>query len=107
MRVAILALALGLAGCMAEAQEGADAPLAYPETEADCIAAGGTWARGGLSPHPICFLPNPDAGESCARSSDCVGVCLAETRTCSTMRPLFGCYGFLDENGDKVVICVD
>ncbi|MEZ5716333.1 MAG: hypothetical protein R3D85_14950 [Paracoccaceae bacterium] len=55
----------------------------------------------------MCFRPTPDAGKSCRKASDCSGVCLADTRTCSTMSPMFGCYGFLDDEGREAEICVD
>jgi hypothetical protein len=55
----------------------------------------------------LCFLPNPDAGKSCARASDCTGTCLAESRTCAPEQPIFGCYSFLDDDGAEVTLCAD
>lgn len=110
MRFLSIAALLLLAGCMAEAGDEASSTSVTtgpPETEAACLSAGGRWGPGGLWPEPLCFLPNPDAGKSCSSADDCVGTCLAETRTCAPERPLFGCYAFLDEDGAEVMICVD
>lgn len=105
------AVLLVLAACMADAQQdvGDAGPpiLLNPQSKAACSAAGGTWAPRGLFPMPLCTLPNPDAGKSCQSAGDCIGVCLAETRTCSSVRPIFGCYAFLDEEGREVTICAD
>ncbi len=99
-----------LAGCMAEADDNAaDATQGaqVPQSRAACLAAGGRWARGGLNPDPLCFLPNPDAGTSCTKATDCVGTCLSDSRTCAPEQPIFGCYGFLDDDGAEVMICAD
>lgn len=103
-----LAMALVLStGSSAPAATVPTALAPLPATKADCLAAGGRWARGGLSPHPLCFLPTADGGKACAKASDCESVCLSETRTCAAERPRFGCYGYLDENGSEITICVD
>lgn len=68
---------------------------------------GGTVGRGGLLPDELCFLPEPDAGKACTRKTDCAGLCLADTQTCSPVSPMFGCFEFLDETGQKVGICID
>ncbi|SMH33116.1 hypothetical protein [Maritimibacter sp. HL-12] len=109
MRFLFGAALIALSGCTAGA-EGNPPPETggmAPQTEAACLAAGGRWGPGGLFPDPLCFLPNPDAGKSCAKASDCVGTCLAESRTCAPVQPIFGCYAFLDEDGREVTICAD
>lgn len=68
---------------------------------------GGKVGRGGLLPDEVCFLPEPDAGKTCTKKTDCEGMCLADTRTCSPVTPMFGCFEFLDETGQKVGICID
>lgn len=103
--VALLALPL-LAACYgAEAEEGDPAPV--PVDEVACVAAGGRWSPGGLSPRPVCFLPTPDAGQACSAAGDCSGFCLAESRSCSPEQPRFGCFAILDEHGAEVTLCVD
>jgi hypothetical protein len=81
-------------------------PLGEVE-RAQCLMQGGTIGQGGLSPDEVCILPQADAGKACTKQSDCSGMCLADTMTCSTVKPMFGCFEFLDETGQKVGICID
>ena len=78
-----------------------------PETEAACLDAGGRWAVGGLQQRPLCFMPTADAGKACTAAEDCTGFCLAETRTCSSEMPMFGCFALLYLDGAEVTICID
>jgi hypothetical protein len=101
-----LALLLLLAACTPSD------PVPPPETldaaaRAQCESAGGMVMIAGLSGNEFCAARLPDAGQSCARASDCSGYCSAETRTCSTYQSPFGCYSFLDVEGQEVSICVD
>lgn len=105
MKRLLLIAALALAGCVEE-------PLSEGKRlsdvdRAECLMQGGTVGRGGLLPDEVCFRPQPDAGKACARPSDCAGMCLADTRTCSAVTPMFGCFEFLDETGKTVEICSD
>ncbi|MCB6178992.1 hypothetical protein LHP98_12745 [Rhodobacter sp. Har01] len=103
-----LVLLLALAGCVDKAQDGG--PEGKPLGDADraaCLAQGGTVGRGGLFPDELCFRPMPDAGKACTRAGDCEGQCMADTMTCSKVTPVFGCYEFMDEQGQKSAICVD
>lgn len=95
---------LALAGC--QPTDPLD-PQIDPAQKAACEAEGGTYGRGGLLPGYICFRPLPDAGNSCSKASDCAGSCLTQTRSCSAMSPMFGCYSYLDEDGKPIEICVD
>lgn len=78
-----------------------------PETEAACVDAGGRWERGGLAGRLLCVLPTPDAGKACTTAEDCTGFCLAQTGTCSTESPMFGCFAIVDLDGAAVTICID
>ena len=78
-----------------------------PAEEQACLARGGYVAWAGLSAVEFCAEPTPDAGQMCSRASDCAAVCEAETRTCASHFNQFGCYSFLDEDGQAVSICVD
>lgn len=107
-RLIAAGLALGLlASCVEAPPPGPGGKPLSPAAAADCLARGGEIGRGGLLPDEVCFLPMPDAGKSCTRAGDCEGQCLSESRTCSKVAPLFGCYGFLDETGRQLDICVD
>ena len=108
--------ALVLASCVAPAP----APDTPPEGEngysqaaaAECAAKGGDYARRGMLGRYTCAVPYADAGKVCTKESDCLGQCrLADTNqtngTCQKTDDPFGCYWYLDENGQAVGICVD
>ena len=102
---AMLALWTGAAGQAATHKmppppEGMD-----PALEADCAAQGGRIVIG--IGGPVCGLPEPDAGAACTSSDECSGFCLAETRSCSPIRPFFGCHALYEEGKGDVTICID
>ena len=106
-RALVLALALALAACTPS-----DGDIPTPErldaaARSQCEAAGGMVMIAGLSGNEFCAARNPDAGQSCRRATDCRGYCEAGTLTCSTYQSPFGCYSFLDAEGQEVSICVD
>lgn len=107
MRRLALILALALAGCVEEPPAGPQGKALSDADRAECLMQGGRVGRGGLLPDEVCFRPEPDAGKACTRKSDCSGMCLADTNTCSKVTPMFGCFEFLDETGQKVGICID
>lgn len=107
MRRLALIVALALAGCVEEPPAGPLGKALSDADRAECLMQGGTVGRGGLLPDEVCFRHEPDAGKACTRKSDCSGLCLAETNTCSKVTPMFGCFEFLDETGQKVGICID
>ncbi|MBK8439386.1 MAG: hypothetical protein IPL38_07720 [Rhodobacter sp.] len=109
MKRMILVLAtLALASCVEEGPGGGPQGKQLTEAErADCLMRGGTTGYGGLFPDELCFTPMKDAGQSCTKAGDCEGQCLADTKTCSKVSPIFGCYDYLDETGQVVGICVD
>lgn len=100
-----IAVFILLAGCQPD-------PLGRPLSqvradEAKCAADGGAWKGGGITGAMMCFRTTLDAGKSCSKESDCSGMCLSDTRTCSTVSPMFGCIPHLDEDGQEVEICID
>lgn len=83
--------------------------------EPDCVANGGCWGTGGLSPEPICTCPTSDAGQPCTTDDDCEGVCVGPASdtgceptggTCAPATPRFGCYCAVFEGG-FASLCVD
>lgn len=83
---------------------------AAPPKSADQIACenrGGAWSRAGSSIMRTCVFPTRDAGQSCKRQSDCEGLCLARSRSCAPLRPLFGCNDILQDDGRQVTLCID
>ena len=105
MRRLALIAALALGTCVEEPPEGQGKLSDAARTE--CLMTGGTVGRGGLLPDEVCYRPEPDAGKACTTAADCSGVCFADTRTCSPVTPLFGCFDYLDEAGKTVGICID
>ncbi|MCC7320169.1 MAG: hypothetical protein IT542_04225 [Rubellimicrobium sp.] len=106
--LAAIAAVATLSACLPPGEAGADDGPVMPEADrAACLAAGGRIGTGGLFPGELCFRPMPDAGQSCTRAGDCEGLCLAETRTCAPVSPMFGCIAQLDAEGREVVICMD
>ena len=107
-RAALFALAaLVLAACQPGAGDAPPEPRPDPEAKAACEAEGGTYGQYGLFQEYLCRRPTPDAGQPCAKASDCTGLCLAETRSCAPVTPIFGCHAILDEDGEETVICID
>ncbi|MDF1801939.1 hypothetical protein [Thalassovita sp.] len=106
MKPILIALGfVALAGCLPP--ETAPQPTQVPTQKSACVAQGGTYGRGGLSRREICIMPTPDGGQSCSTSTQCSGTCLAQTRSCSKVTPMFGCYSILDSTGKEVSLCVD
>ena len=101
------AAAFALASCVDTPPGGPQGKPLTKTERAECLMRGGTTGYGGIFPDEVCFTPQKDAGKACSKAGDCEGLCLAETKTCSPVSPIFGCYEFLDETGKKADICVD
>ena len=107
MKRLVLIAALALTGCVEEPAPSPKGKSLTGAERADCLMTDGTLGRGGMLPDEVCILPEPDAGKACTKKTDCEGMCLADTRTCSPVTPMFGCFEFLDETGQTVGICID
>ncbi|PTQ72691.1 lipoprotein [Celeribacter persicus] len=117
MRKAFLATlaALTLAACQSDTPEDAPGyglagydPKAAETGKAACDARGGDFRAAGLGGFMTCFTTPKDAGKSCSKSTDCSSnMCLARSRTCAPITPLFGCNDLLDAEGRQVSLCVD
>lgn len=96
-----------------QAEAGAEAAPAEPPpppksaAQLACEAKGGKWGKAGATVAMTCFQPTRDAGESCRRESDCSTLCLARSRTCAPVTPLFGCHPVLQDDGREVTLCTD
>ncbi len=113
MRALVLLAALALASCVEAPPDPGEGKAFTAEARAECEAKGGRVGQGGLLPDDVCFTPMPDAGKACSTQADCKGVCLADMvgdatgGTCSKESPMFGCFDFFDEQGQRVGICAD
>ncbi|MCR8723667.1 hypothetical protein [Frigidibacter sp. ROC022] len=107
-----LLLVLALNGCETKAPEddgllGGPVPADAAAQKEACEKSGGRWGRGGLGDFNVCYRNTRDGGKSCSAGSDCEGLCLARSRTCAPVIPLFGCQDILGDNGQPGTICID
>ena len=72
-----------------------------------CEAEGGTFGTGPGGATRVCFIEPEDANQPCSSARDCDGLCLARSRTCAPIKPLFGCHEALLDNGRPATVCLD
>lgn len=72
-----------------------------------CEDDGGNWARAGDGGGMACVYQTRDGGKRCDGKDDCEGECLARSRSCSPIQPLFGCNAVLLDTGAEVTLCLD
>lgn len=100
--LASLIAVLPLSACAEkETEEGPD--LMSKAEKAECLLKGGKPELSGALAGVVvesCAMPAPDEGKSCRKKSDCHDVCVAETRTCSTLNFEMT---VLNENGEAEV----
>ena len=112
MRAGLLAAALAalaLAGCR---ETPPPAPLSAvglgpAAIEAACVSGGGRMGAIPGSTARVCYRDLGDGGDFCASADDCEGMCLARSRTCAPVSPLFGCHEILTASGQRATRCVD
>ena len=87
----------------------APAPPPEPRSpeEVKCLKAGNAWASAGKSGAKACVKRTRDAGKSCTKQSQCEGYCLARSRTCAPITPMFGCNDILQADGREATLCLD
>lgn len=87
------------------------APVPPPEPkspeEVKCLKSGDTWASAGKSGARTCVKRTKDAGKACTRQTQCEGYCLARSRTCAPITPMFGCNDILQADGREATLCLD
>lgn len=91
----------------AEAPEPAPPPPPESPEAAKCQKSGGLWATAGESGAKACVRRTKDAGKACTKQSQCEGLCLARSRTCAPITPMFGCNDILQADGREVTLCLD
>jgi len=95
-----------LSGCQEDPEMMGKTRAQIRAGQKQCEDAGGCYQRTGMI-GKACIMDTSDAGKSCKTNKDCEGVCFADTRTCSTQTPIFGCFRMVEDNGEVVSICVD
>ncbi|MBL9074100.1 hypothetical protein [Tabrizicola sp.] len=77
------------------------------EMQLACEKKKGSWSGIGKGDARACVFRTRDGGKRCDRESQCDGVCLARSGTCSPLKPLYGCNEILQDNGARVTLCLD
>lgn len=98
-----------LASCQEDGPNASQSLETVPDilagARAACERNGGNWA---LTPNKVtyaCFRQTRDANRYCTSSTECEGVCLARSRTCSPVEPFFGCHEVLSAGGVPQTLC--
>ena len=86
---------------------GEPVPNLLSVAQQDCERSGGRWALAPSKSGYACFRNLSDAGKLCSAESDCQGLCLARSRTCSPIEPFFGCHEVLSNSGVRQTLCVE
>ncbi len=81
-------------------------PVAKTAEQLACEKKGGKWSSVGKT-GKTCVKQTRDAGKQCTKAGDCDGYCLARSRSCAPVTPLFGCNEVLQDNGRQVTVCLD
>jgi len=98
---------------MSAAARAAETPAAPPPPEPlkspsqiACEKTGGRFAKAGNSTTFVCARETRVGGKSCRRETDCEGLCLARSRSCSPITPVLGCQESPTQDGLRVTECV-
>lgn len=111
LRSILLVLCLfTLVACQEDGPSNDESASIFPdligEQRAQCDKDGGNWGKAPGNGTFTCFRTLSDANKTCSRESDCQGLCLARSRTCTPVTPLFGCNEVLGSNGLRQTRCV-
>ena len=71
-----------------------------------CEKKGGRFAKAGNATPVVSVRETRVGGKSCRRETDCEGLCLARSRSCSPITPVLGCQKSLTRDGLRVTECV-
>ena len=102
---------LGSAAAPAEPAQ-SNAPVRPPETammalqRTTCERGGGRFLPRGTGVY-ACIFPTSDAGQRCDAAADCEGACLARSRSCAPIQPLFGCQEVFTLPGRREILCTE
>jgi len=82
-------------------------PNLVENQRAVCEQSGGRFSKGGLSGVFVCYQDTGEVNKSCSSSNDCKGYCLARSRTCAPVTPMFGCQEVLGKFGASSTLCLE
>lgn len=109
--VTVFVMSVLLAGCQEDTADdsGSDGeiPGVLAPQRAACEKEGGRW--GGVPGRDAftCYRTTRDANQPCATERDCDGLCLARSRTCSPVKPFFGCHEVISSSGIRQTLCIE
>jgi hypothetical protein len=99
----VFGLVILLAACQEDGPNASNETTPVPDllriSGEKCEKSGGGWAMAPGKASFVCFRDMRDAGKQCLAESDCEGLCLARSRTCSPIEPFFGCHEVLSSGG--------
>ena len=106
------AVAAAAAAVLAPVPETAEVVVEPPpppksEQQLACEKRDGIWSGTGKGQLRACVFQTRDGGKRCTRESQCEGLCLARSGTCSPIKPLFGCNEIFQDNGARVTQCIE
>ncbi len=100
-----------LASCQEDGPAASSATEPIPDllasAQRSCERDGGTWGRTPGKATFVCYRNLSDAGKLCSGESDCKGLCLARSRTCSPIEPFYGCHEVLSKGGVRQTLCIE
>ena len=107
--VTVFLVGLALAACQEDTNGDSDGstPDLLGQMRADCEKDGGRFGRSANGVTFACYRPTSDANKHCETGSDCEGLCLARSLTCSPIEPFFGCHEVLSSRGLRQTLCVE
>ena len=107
----VVLLGFVLLGCQEDGVGVSESETTVPDILAverkACERRGGNWALTPSRATFACFRQTRDANKPCLSADDCSGLCLARSRTCAPVTPLFGCHEILTSNGVRQTLCVE
>jgi hypothetical protein len=109
--MAVLLCVLAVAACQEDGPQASESQSAFPDLLAlqreACEKDGGRWGVALSKASFACYRTMRDAGKICRAASDCLGHCLARSRTCSPVEPFFGCHEVMSEAGVPQTLCIE
>lgn len=109
-RMLFVLCVFALAACQEDGAKEDESTSLFPDATAEerlkCAKDGGRWGKIPGKSTSTCFQNLSDANKTCTRESDCQGLCLARSGTCSPVSPFFGCHEVLGSNGLRQSRCV-
>lgn len=108
---ATLFVLIALVACDEDSPDQSEPQSIFPQTldgeREACEGSGGTWGGVGNGIAFVCYRNLPDANKVCETSSDCAGMCLARSRTCTPITPFYGCHEVISDAGLRQTVCLE